>query len=354
MNSNTDHVNETPVIGILTIPISKWVAGDQRIILKSKNLKSFLPNAYIQWLESAGVQVVPIQYNITKPIMNSILKQVNGVLIIGKIIDEDLRYLKQSDIDTEVIRYARSEFHIFNFAKKQNDKGSFFPLFGVGGGSQDLLWMEAFPNYYKNLTSKKNALNFMMPKNSFIKIDKNNQRYPLRLNNNTGFLSKTNTPTNNLNMWKNNNVCYTEMGIVIKPNGEFIKSIYDKIYINSIGKIPKNGSFINMFTFQRYPFYGTLFHPEAIFHNSILNQTKKSIPMNNLSLFLSNRFARDARKNLNKLIAKSILIYNYTLFSPRNIIKILFPDQWEVYIKQFTEQMPISYFFGLTSDKKLL
>ena len=68
MNSVSNHLNETPVIGILTIPISKWVTGDQKLILKSKHLKSFIPNAYIQWLESAGAQVVPIQYNLTKPI----------------------------------------------------------------------------------------------------------------------------------------------------------------------------------------------------------------------------------------------------------------------------------------------
>ena len=76
--------------------------------------------------------------------------------------------------------------------------------------------------------------------------------------------------------------------------------------------------------------------------------------MNQLSLLLSERFVGDARKNHNKLITQSILIYNYTLFSPQNVIKILFPDQWEVYVKQFNKEMPVSYFFGLTSNKKLL
>lgn len=354
MNSVSNHLNETPVIGILTIPISKWVTGDQKLILKSKHLKSFIPNAYIQWLESAGAQVVPIQYNLTKPIMNSLLKQVNGVVIAGKIAETKLTHLHSSEIDNEVIRYTQSEFHIFNYAKKQNDIGYFFPLFGVAGGSQDLLLMESMPTFYKNLTNKKNAAEFKLPKDTFIEIAEKNNRYPLKLTNASGMLNKSNTTLKHQKVFKKNNVCYSELGFTFRAGGTFIKSLKNDIHINSLAKTKKYKVFVNMFTFQQYPFYGTLFHPEAIFHNSVLNQTENSIPMNQLSLLLSERFVGDARKNHNKLMTQSILIYNYTLFSPQNVIKILFPDQWEVYVKQFNKEMPISYFFGLTSIKKLL
>ena len=354
MNPVLNNLNETPVIGILTLPISKWVTGNQKLILKSKYLKSYIPNAAIEWIESAGAQVVPIQYNLTKPIMTSILKQVNGVVIGGEIIKSKPENLKDSDIDIHIIRYSKAEFHIFNYAKEQNANGYFFPLFGVAGGAQDLLMMEKMPEFFKNFKTKDNAKNIKFPKDTFIEIPSKNKRYPLKLTNAFGILNKNNTSMEYQKTFKKNNVCYSETGFTFRATGKFIKSLKNSIYINSLAKTKNHKLFINMFTFQQYPFYGTLFHPEAIFHNSILNQTKNSIPMNKLSLLLSERFVNDARKNHNKLLTQSILIYNYTLFSPQNVIKILFPDQWQVYIQQFNKEMPVSYFFGLTSNKKLL
>ena len=43
---------------------------------------------------------------------------------------------------------------------------------------------------------------------------------------------------------------------------------------------------------------------------------------------------------------QSILIYNYTLFSPTKVLKILYPENWQT--MQLRKHFTNSYFFGLT------
>ena len=76
-------INNRPVIGILTMALSNWL-GDN-IAINSERVKSYLPAAYVRWIENSGARVVPIQYTLTKPILDSYLSQINGVIICGNI-----------------------------------------------------------------------------------------------------------------------------------------------------------------------------------------------------------------------------------------------------------------------------
>ena len=80
--TSTD-INNRPVIGILTNALSNWL-GDN-ITLGSRRAKSYLPAAYVRWIENSGARVVPIQYTANKPILFSYLTQLNGVIICGDI-----------------------------------------------------------------------------------------------------------------------------------------------------------------------------------------------------------------------------------------------------------------------------
>ncbi len=83
MSSKSSDINNRPVIGILTLPLSNWL-GDN-IELGSRRAKSYLPAAYVAWIENSGARVVPIQYTMTKPILYSYLAQINGVIICACI-----------------------------------------------------------------------------------------------------------------------------------------------------------------------------------------------------------------------------------------------------------------------------
>ena len=72
-DENSKNINNKPVIGILTIPLSSWFADD--IIHDNKKIKSYLPVAYDRWIENSGCKVVPLQYTLTKPILISELMQ---------------------------------------------------------------------------------------------------------------------------------------------------------------------------------------------------------------------------------------------------------------------------------------
>ena len=51
-------INNRPVIGILTIPLSNWLASSDSIGIDSDQAKSYLPAAYVRWIENSGARVV--------------------------------------------------------------------------------------------------------------------------------------------------------------------------------------------------------------------------------------------------------------------------------------------------------
>ena len=65
---------------------------------------------------------------------------------------------------------------------------------------------------------------------------------------------------------------------------------------------------------------------------------------------ISELFVNECRKNLTQLSSTKILIYNYTLFSPTKVLKILYPENWET--MQLQKHFTNSYFFGLVLHKE--
>ncbi len=65
---------------------------------------------------------------------------------------------------------------------------------------------------------------------------------------------------------------------------------------------------------------------------------------------MSELFVNECRKNFTQLSSAQILIYNYTLFSPTKVLKILYPENWET--MQLRKHFTNSYFFGLVLHKE--
>jgi len=150
-------INNRPVIGILTMPLSNWL-GDN-IALKSHRVKSYLPAAYVKWIENSGARVVPIQYTATTPILKSYLSQINGVIICGDL--SPVNYIsmgKDTKIEEGVIRWMKAEFSIFQWAKQQNNMGTYFPVLGIGMGYEELIFMNLMPKFYTKITDSKSKI----------------------------------------------------------------------------------------------------------------------------------------------------------------------------------------------------
>ena len=103
--------------------------------------------------------------------------------------------------------------------------------------------------------------------------------------------------------------------------------------------------YINAYSFKEFPFYGMAFHPEAV----IYSWMEKKIPQTDVGVHFSHKmselFVNECRKNLTQLASENILIYNYTLFSPAKVLKLLYPENWQTL--QLKKHFTNSYFFGI-------
>ena len=71
--------NNVRVIGILSTPTYTDA---------SLGATSFIPQSYVKWAELHGARVIPIQYDLPLPVINAILEQINGLVLIGGIIEK--------------------------------------------------------------------------------------------------------------------------------------------------------------------------------------------------------------------------------------------------------------------------
>ena len=94
------------VIGILTSPISKQFDHIAR---------SYLYKSYVQWAKLYGAKVIPLQYNLPKHILRILLKQINGVIMIGGSVPN----LKKYNYETYKHYIGTSHF-ILEYAKNEN------------------------------------------------------------------------------------------------------------------------------------------------------------------------------------------------------------------------------------------
>ena len=231
--TSTD-INNRPVIGILTNALSNWL-GDN-ITLDSRRAKSFLQAAYVRWIENSGARVVPIQYTSTKPILFSYLAQLNGVIICGDISPVNYATLpKDTKIETEVLRWMRAEFSIFQWAKKQNNMGNYFPILGIGMGYEELIFMNLMPNYYSKISGSKSAMDFtedQIPSNEMVQASETYWAAPFTLTDTPGIFGSISKADKKL--WATKPVCYTTPGWAMNTKGKKIDKIKEFLEINSI------------------------------------------------------------------------------------------------------------------------
>jgi len=91
-----DH-NDRPVFGILTEPIRGNLSkGENKDAEKIETELSYVPKAHVQFLEQSGVQVVPIDFRLSKDELFKAFDKVNGLYMPGDshlaVLDEKYRF----------------------------------------------------------------------------------------------------------------------------------------------------------------------------------------------------------------------------------------------------------------------
>lgn len=309
---NKNHVN--PIIGVITMPVvDKY---------KTK-VTSYLPSSYVKWIESSGARVVPLQYDLPKPILKALLSQINGVLLIGGDV-ENKKYhnMLDSKIYTGFCKY------IYDYVKEQNDLGNYYPIFGICLGFQTL----AMLGYFNTAAEiDKDFVNHEIL-GKYKKFESTNLTFE-----NTNTRLKSIFTKEEQNQLKKNNCIVHSHNFSVKTHK--IKHI--------VTDVSKQGKFSLMFEYKKYPFYGVLFHPEKVLYDWEDKNIPKEYFATMLSQKLSIYFINECRKNFNVWIGSpdpnDYFINNYGLYSRRDTYEFLNPETHTFTVPEF---ISTSYLFG--------
>lgn len=151
--------NTKPVIGVLSQP-SAWPK------LFDPDDFSYIAASYVKYLEAAGARVVPLKYDLNRTNLTHLVENLNGIFIPGGGTD----LFRNSTNKTEFMETG--EF-LLDLAKKINDKGEYFPVWGTCLGFE--LIMSTIAND-SSILSLFNSTNHSM-KLKFIKVNSFSERF---------------------------------------------------------------------------------------------------------------------------------------------------------------------------------
>jgi len=137
--------NLRPIIGVVSEPPTDGPGVHPT--------NSQIPYDYIYWLAQAGGRVAPILFDYPDNVLVSLLQSVNGILFTGG-----------ENTLLPSTKYFQTASKIFDWAKKANDAGDFFPVWGTCQGFQ-LLSILAAQDQSVLLHNRYDSMNYSIPLN---------------------------------------------------------------------------------------------------------------------------------------------------------------------------------------------
>eukprot|EP00741_Cyanophora_paradoxa_P011224 tig00020554_g10844.t1 len=113
-------VNNRVVIGVLAQPTSK---KDQELHGGAEG-RCYIAASYTKWVEGAGARALPVPYNVSNDVLDRYFENINGLLFTGggcNITDSKFFY---------------SVKYLYEKAVEANEKGDYFPVWGICQGFQ--------------------------------------------------------------------------------------------------------------------------------------------------------------------------------------------------------------------------
>ena len=257
--------------------------------------KSYIAASYVKYLESSGARVVPIMNDLTEEEIIKLIYSINGVFFPGGRDN-----LKSSG-------FAKTTRIIFNLAKKLNDNGDYFPLWGTCLSFQYLAYL--VNNNLHSTISRTDSSNLSLPLNL-------SQGY----HNSRMFRDIPEDLANSLVPI----TMHSHYFSITEKTFSKSQKLKDFFKVLSRNKDRKGVEFVSTFEAKIYPFYGTQWHPEK---NSFEWVPDESIPHEAISVkaaqYMSNFFVNEARYSKHKFRTieeeQSAIIYNYCPIYTGNI-----------------------------------
>ena len=290
-------------IGIVTAP---YIVGKQTYIT------SYMASSYKKWLESAGALIVPIQFDLPSEVIHGLLKQINGICLIGGGIVN-----KKTHDHNQFIKYKNTMETIFNYVIYSNKNNNYYPMWCT------CMSFELIILYIKNLKFNSQS---EITDNYLSKSGKYGESK----------LHWTNEPSKIKKMFTKSEIkCMSKYPCLFQAhqyshniNSKIIKTFKDIANIPAVGIASDNSKYINIFELKDYPIYGVQFHPEKPpfeYENSGKRVPKTQIAIT-LSFKLAKFFIKECKKNHNIWIGGKnyydFTINDYNLFN-KNISRRL-------------------------------
>ena len=305
--------NNVRVIGILSTPTYTDA---------SLGATSFIPQSYVKWGELHGARIIPIQYDLPLPVINSLLEQINGLILIGGIIERNVPR-------KHYYRYLSTLSYIFKKIVHYNLIGNHFPIFSICLGFELLPMITISKNlselsdYYEKYNKISQHRNINQSSIQFCRLNKKDENEMLCKP------PQKNFTKHEINKIEKTPITYFTHGKAFLMNEKYMKE-YNK-FLNVTATAKENGKkVVAMYQYKSFPFFGTQFHPEK----SLYEWREEDISHTDDAIMFSNRlckiFMDECNKNYNISAFvgnnnNNMLIENYDLLSRENTNKILYP-----------------------------
>lgn len=292
-----------PVVGILTLPTSP---NDPTF---SKSSFSMIPGSYVKWLEQTGIRIIPLRYDMPRRVMRQMMGIMNGILITGGSTSLFHVHSKRCQFQRVLnpqapcpSPYMSKIDFIFREAKKLNDKGKQFPIWGTCLGFEAMLFsLSHYTLKRKHIMSINHSLN--------LNFDPKYTDFMERYMDKELLKNISSEPL----IYFNHKYAFTPEQI---QANSFAR---ENLEILSTTKLENNRTIVSMVKHKKYPFLGVQFHPEKIqFEHRSSVETNVSFDSIEASHRLAMMFFDQVKHNQNEIQnekqLEALLIYNYPLY----------------------------------------
>ena len=224
---NSKIVNERPIIGVLTQPLSKDQHADPRF----KGKTSYIMASYIHALESAGARAVPLIYDGDLETELAKLDHLNGVFYCGGGAEGDYNVFGKA---------------VFEKAKNLNDKGRFMPVWGTCLGFENLA------QFVSDLGD-----------DVLERFDANDESYTLEFVGNPAQTKLYSPLGSDVNIFAKLNIAYNHHSWGVSPAQFKEDAGLSSMFTPTAISYDNQGvPFVASMESKDYPFFATQYHPE--------------------------------------------------------------------------------------------
>eukprot|EP00099_Drosophila_melanogaster_P027674 NP_730120.1 lethal (3) 72Dr [Drosophila melanogaster] len=301
--TDAPYLNRVPTVGVMCIDIATQLQQNF-----SGAYHSYLAASYVKFLEASGAHVVPIWIGRERAYYALMMSQLNGILLPGGavFIDEADRQANP-DVTSDCVRSAELIYQLAmerNMrAKKLDDRGAYFPVWGTCLGFQLILIHAAeAPNVRIACQPMREA----MP----VTLTDDYQQSQL-----LGSLPKSVADE----MEKHPFACHQHRYCITKESLESYGLAKDWHPL-ATQKDTSGLEFITIVEHRRFPIFGCQFHPERAAFEQLFNSPDKCYMAHSrmgidLSQIFGSRFVDFCRRNNNQFESDKLktrhLIWNW-------------------------------------------